>query len=63
MRRVRTGIASDSDVEVLEGLKEGERVVEGPYRTLAKELKDGDRVEEVKPGEQKGGWSKPKGAG
>jgi HlyD family secretion protein len=62
VRRVRTGIASDSDVEVLEGLKEGERVVEGPYRTLAKELKEGDRVEEVKPGEHKGGF-KPKGAG
>jgi HlyD family secretion protein len=62
VRRVRTGIASDSDVEVLEGLKEGDRVVEGPYRTLAKELKDGDSVEEVKPGEHKGGF-KPKGAG
>ena len=34
-RRVRTGIASDTDVEVLDGLKEGERVVEGPYRTLS----------------------------
>jgi HlyD family secretion protein len=64
VRRVRTGIASDTDVEVLEGLKEGERIVEGPYRTLAKELKDGDSVEEVKPGEHKGGFGgKPKGAG
>ena len=43
-RRVRTGIASDTDLEILEGLKEGERVVEGPYRTRRKELKDGDPV-------------------
>lgn len=51
IRRVRTGIASDTDIEILEGLEEGERIVEGPYRTLAKELKDGDAVEEVKPGQ------------
>lgn len=62
VRRVRTGISSDTDVEVLDGLKEGEKVVEGPYRTLAKELKDGDRIEEVKPGQGKGGgFGKGKG--
>jgi HlyD family secretion protein len=61
VRRVRTGISSDTDVEVIDGLKEGERVVEGPYRTLAKELKDGDRIEEVKPGEKKGGFGRGKG--
>ncbi|MCA2981807.1 MAG: efflux RND transporter periplasmic adaptor subunit [Myxococcaceae bacterium] len=51
LRRVRTGIASDTDLEVVEGLAEGERVVEGPYRTLAKDLKDGDAVEEKRPGQ------------
>jgi HlyD family secretion protein len=51
MRRVRTGIASDTDIEIVEGLSEGERIVEGPYRTLAKELKEGDVVETVKPGQ------------
>jgi HlyD family secretion protein len=61
LRRVRTGIASDTDVEVLDGLKEGEKVVEGPYRTLAKELKDGDSIEEVKPGARGGGFAKGKG--
>jgi HlyD family secretion protein len=49
-RRVKTGIASDTDVEIVEGLKEGDQIVEGPYRTLAKELKDGDPVEEAAPG-------------
>jgi HlyD family secretion protein len=47
-RRVKTGISSDTDVEILEGLKEGDEIVEGPYRALSKELKDGDRVEEAK---------------
>ncbi len=61
VRRVRTGIASDTDIEILEGLKEGEHIVEGPYRTLAKDLKDGDTIEESKgrggrggPGPQRG---------
>jgi HlyD family secretion protein len=53
LRRVRTGISSDTDVEILEGLKEGEQIVEGPYRTLAKELKEGDTIQDVKPGEGK----------
>ncbi len=44
VRRVRTGIASDTELEILEGLQDGDRVVEGPYRTLSKELKDGDVV-------------------
>lgn len=53
LRRVRTGISSDTEVEILEGVSEGERVVEGPYRALAKELKQGDRVEEAKPGQKR----------
>ncbi|MFL5319930.1 MAG: efflux RND transporter periplasmic adaptor subunit [Myxococcaceae bacterium] len=46
VRRVRTGIASDTEMEILEGLQPGDKVVEGPYRTLAKDLKDNDAVEE-----------------
>ncbi len=49
-RRVKTGIASDTDIEIVEGLNDGEQLVEGPYRTLAKELKDGDVVEEATGG-------------
>jgi HlyD family secretion protein len=48
-RRVRTGIASDTDLEILEGLQDGEKVVEGPFRTVSKELKDGDRLKENQP--------------
>jgi len=49
-RRVRTGVASDSEFEIVEGLQEGDVIVEGPYRTLAKELKEGDDVREKDPG-------------
>jgi HlyD family secretion protein len=56
-RRVRTGIASDTEMEIVDGLQEGDKVVEGPYRTLAKDLKDGDRVEEMKPKGRGGGFA------
>ena len=44
VRRVKTGISSDTDFEIAEGLQEGEQIVEGPYRTLAKDMKDGDAI-------------------
>lgn len=47
MRRVRTGIATDTDLEILEGIQEGDKLVDGPYRLLAKDLKDGDWVKEM----------------
>jgi HlyD family secretion protein len=50
MRVVHTGIASRSDVEILDGLSEGETIVDGPYRTLARELKDGQSVKEMPKG-------------
>ncbi len=49
-RRVKTGISSDTDIEILEGLQDGDEIIEGPYRTLAKDLKEGDLVEEQKAG-------------
>jgi HlyD family secretion protein len=50
VRRVRTGIASDTELEILEGLRDGDRVVEGPYRTLSKDLSNGDAVREPAQG-------------
>jgi HlyD family secretion protein len=42
---VKTGISSDSDQEILEGLSEGETVVTGPFRTL-RDLAEGEEVRE-----------------
>jgi HlyD family secretion protein len=44
-------------MEIVEGLQEGDKIVEGPYRTLSKDLKEGDRVEEMKA-KGKGGFSR-----
>jgi HlyD family secretion protein len=63
LRRVETGLASDSEIEIVSGLSQGERVVEGPYRVLSKDLADGKPVTEEgeagggggdKPAESKG---------
>ncbi len=48
---VKTGIMSETDVEILEGLSKDDRVITGPFRVL-RDLKDGKRVEEEK--EKKG---------
>jgi HlyD family secretion protein len=42
-RPVKTGIMGDTDVEVLEGLKDGEEIVTGTYKAL-RTLKDGARL-------------------
>lgn len=47
IRRVETGLASDTELEIVTGLKAGERVVEGPYRVLSRELSDGKHVKEA----------------
>src|SRR5207247_9303724 len=39
-RLVKTGILGETEVEILDGLKEGEEIVTGSYRTL-RTLKDG----------------------
>jgi HlyD family secretion protein len=61
MREVHTGLASRTDVEILDGVNEGEQVVDGPYRTLARELQEGQKVKQQsktdkgdKPGPQGG---------
>jgi len=42
-RKVKTGIKGELDVEVTDGLKEGEEIVTGPFSAL-RELKPGDKV-------------------
>jgi len=61
MREVHTGIASRTDVEVLDGVAEGETVVDGPYRTLARELQEGQKVKPQPKGSEKGDSKGPQG--
>ena len=43
-KKVKTGISDFDNIEVLEGLKEGQEVISGPFRAVSKTLKNGDAV-------------------
>ncbi len=47
---VITGISSETDIEILSGLAEGDSIVTGPFRTLSQKLKDGDKIKISQPG-------------
>ena len=44
---VKSGIQDINYIEILDGLKEGEEVVTGPYNAISKVLKDGTKVKVV----------------
>jgi HlyD family secretion protein len=50
LRPVETGLASETEIEIVSGVGEGERVVEGPYRILSREVADGRRLTDEPPG-------------
>jgi len=63
VRQVETGLASDAEIEIVSGLSAGEKVVEGPYKVLSRELSDGKKVKEEepkKPGQGEGKGEKAK---
>lgn len=47
IREIKTGISDFLNIEILEGLKEGEEIIAGPYFIVSKELKDGDKIKAV----------------
>ena len=49
MAPVKRGIADDSNVEIIEGLKEGEEVVSGGFKVISRELEDGKKIKKGAP--------------
>lgn len=47
MKKVTTGIQDNKYIQILSGIKIGEEVITGPYTTVSKQLKDGDKVKIV----------------
>ncbi len=43
---VKTGISDFDNIEILEGLAEGDKIITGPFLEVSKRLKDGDLVKE-----------------
>lgn len=46
LRIVKTGISDFDNMEIVEGIEEGEEVISGPYLAVSKKLEDGDLIEE-----------------
>ncbi len=44
LRVVKTGIQDDNNIEITEGLSEGETVITGPYNLVTKILDSGDKI-------------------
>jgi HlyD family secretion protein len=47
MKTVKTGIQDGDYIKIMEGLKEGEEVISGPYGAIANDLFDGSKVKVV----------------
>ncbi len=48
LRVVETGIQDNQYIEIVKGLEEGEEVIIGPYNTVTKSLRGGDKIEVTK---------------
>lgn len=47
IKAVKTGISDYENIEIIEGLKEGDEIISGPYFVVSKELKEGDLVKKA----------------
>jgi HlyD family secretion protein len=47
---VKTGISDYENIEILEGISEGDRVIAGPYIAVSQQLKDGSEVKKAENG-------------
>lgn len=52
--QVKTGISDFENIEIVTGLKEGEKIVSGPYHIVSKKLKDEDLIKVISNGNSKG---------
>lgn len=49
MVEVKTGISDYDNIEILEGISEGDVVVSGPFFVVSKRIREGDLIEETNP--------------
>ena len=58
LQKVKTGIQDNLAIEITEGLKEGDEIVNGPYNAVAKLLKNGMEVKKSNKADIAGSWKK-----
>ncbi len=47
LKKVETGIQDNTNIQIINGLEEGQEVIVSPYRAVSKSLKNNDEVEKV----------------
>jgi len=47
MVSVKSGIQDNTNIQILEGLEDGQEIIVGPYRAVSRSLKNGENVEKV----------------
>ncbi len=47
MVSVKSGIQDNTNIQILEGLEDGQEIIVGPYRAVSRSLKNGETVEKV----------------
>ncbi|MBL6448970.1 efflux RND transporter periplasmic adaptor subunit [Fulvivirga sp. 29W222] len=53
LRQVKTGISDYENIEILEGVNEGEEIISGPFLAVSKRLEDGDKIKVDEKKEEK----------
>lgn len=48
MKEVKTGIQDDEYIQIVSGIKQGEKVVSAPYEAISKKLKSGSKIKAIK---------------
>lgn len=48
MREVKTGIQDDEFIQIVSGIKQGEKIVSAPYEAISKKLKSGSKIKAIK---------------
>jgi len=59
---VKTGISDFNNIEIIEGAREGDEIVSGPYLTISKKLEDEDKVKLEEKKERKGRRGRRRGS-
>jgi HlyD family secretion protein len=48
MKEVKTGIQDDEYIQIVSGIKQGEKIVSAPYEAISKKLKSGSKIKAIK---------------
>ena len=54
LTEVKTGISDFDNIEIIDGVDEGTEIISGPFLTVSKRLKDGDKIKKSEEPQERG---------